>query len=246
MLDIHSHILYGVDDGATSIEESLKLLKKAQSEGITVIIATPHKDPHYQPSKELILERVQELNHLCHDNNLKIQVLPGQEVRLYNNIVDDYKNNKLITLNNAGHHLLVEFPSSHVPKYATRMFYELQLAGVQPILVHPERNSEIISNPQLLFDIAETGVLTQINAGSIMGKFGRKAKKLSHLFMAHNIVTFIASDAHHIKTRDFHMRSAYKRIRKKYGLAYVTQLFINAEKILTSEYISMNEILPLK
>lgn len=246
MLDIHSHILYDVDDGSTSIEESLKLLKKAQSEGISVIFATPHKDPQYQPSKELILDRVKELNSMCQDNGLEIQVLPGQEVRLYDNIVDDYKNNKLITLNNAGRHLLVEFPSSHVPKYATRLFYELLLAGVQPILVHPERNSEIISNPQLLFNIVETGVLTQITAGSIMGKFGRKAKKLSHLFMAHNLVTFIASDAHHIKTRDFHMRSAYKKIRKKYGLDYATQLFINADKILTSEYISMNEILPLK
>lgn len=246
MLDIHSHILYDVDDGSTSIEESLKLLKKAQSEGISVIFATPHKDPQYQPSKELILDRVKELNSMCQDNGLEIQVLPGQEVRLYDNIVDDYKNNKLITLNNAGRHLLVEFPSSHVPKYATRLFYELLLAGVQPILVHPERNSEIISNPQLLFNIVETGVLTQITAGSITGKFGRKAKKLSHLFMAHNLVTFIASDAHHIKTRDFHMRSAYKKISKKYGRDYATQLFINADKLLTSEYISMNEILPLK
>lgn len=246
MIDIHSHILYNVDDGSTSIEESLKMLKKAQSEGISVIFATPHKDLDYQPSKELILDRVKELNCMCQDNGLKIRVLPGQEVRLYDNIVDDYKNNKLITLNNAGRHLLVEFPSSHVPKYATRLFYELLLAGVQPILVHPERNSEIIRNPQLLFNIVETGVLTQITAGSIMGKFGRKAKKLSHLFMAHNLVTFIASDAHHIKTRDFHMRSAYKKIRKKYGRDYATQLFINANKILTSEYISMNEILPLK
>lgn len=246
MLDIHSHILYDVDDGSTSIEESLKLLKKAQSEGISVIFATPHKDPQYQPSKELILDRVKKLNSMCQDNGLEIQVLPGQEVRLYDNIVDDYKNNKLITLNNAGRHLLVEFPSSHVPKYATRLFYELLLAGVQPILVHPERNSEIISNPQLLFNIVETGVLTQITAGSITGKFGRKAKKLSHLFMAHNLVTFIASDAHHIKTRDFHMRSAYKKISKKYGRDYATQLFINADKLLTSEYLSMNEILPLK
>lgn len=246
MLDIHSHILYGVDDGSTSIEESLELLKKAQSEGTSTIIATPHKDPHYQPSKELILDRVHELNRISQENGLLIHVLPGQEVRLYDKIVDDYKNNQLITLNDAGRHLLVEFPSSHVPKYATRLFYELQLAGVQPILVHPERNSEIISNPQLLFDIVATGVLTQITAGSIMGKFGRKSKKLSHLFMTHNVVTFIASDAHHIKTRDFHMRSAYKKISKKYGFDYATKLSINADKILTSEYISMDDISTLK
>lgn len=241
MLDIHSHILYGVDDGSTSVEESLELLKKAQSEGITQIIATPHKDPKYQPSKDLILERVSVLNSLCQENNIQIKVLPGQEVLLYDNVVTDFNNNQLITLNNENRYILIEFPSSHVPKYATRLFYELQLTGVQPILVHPERNSEIISNPQLLFNIVTSGILTQITAGSVIGKFGKKAKKTAHLLLQHNLVTFIASDAHHLKKRDFHMAIAKKKIAKKYGTSYSEQLFSNAERILTHEYISMDE-----
>ena len=246
MLDIHSHILHGVDDGAKTIVESLELLAKAQSEGVTQIIATPHKDPSYQPSKDVILQQVEELNRLCHTNGLTIKVLPGQEVRLYDNIVTDFKNDNLVTLNNEGRYILIEFPSSHVPKYATRMFYELQLAGVQPILVHPERNSEIMSNPELLENIVASGILTQITAGSVVGKFGRKAKKTAHVLLQHNLITFIASDAHRLKTRDFHMMAAKKMITKKYGSDYTTKLFTNASRLLTSDYITMDDVIPFK
>ena len=246
MLDIHSHILHGVDDGAKTIVESLELLAKAQSEGVTQIIATPHKDPSYQPSKDVILQQVEELNRLCHTNGLTIKVLPGQEVRLYDNIVTDFKNDNLVTLNNEGRYILIEFPSSHVPKYATRMFYELQLAGVQPILVHPERNSEIMSNPELLENIVASGILTQITAGSVVGKFGRKIKKTAHILLHHNLITFIASDAHHLKTRDFHMMAAKKMITKKYGSDYTTKLFTNASRLLTSDYITMDNVIPFK
>lgn len=89
MLDIHSHILFGIDDGAKSLNDSIELIKQAQTEGVTKIIATPHKDPKYQPSKETILSKVKELNNKIKELNLNIKVLPGQEVRLYQNLIDD-------------------------------------------------------------------------------------------------------------------------------------------------------------
>lgn len=237
MLDIHSHILFGIDDGAKSLNDSIELIKQAQTEGVTKIIATPHKDPKYQPTKETILAKVKELNNKIKELNLNIKVLPGQEVRLYQNLIDDLLSNQLMTLNNENKYILIEFPSTHVPQYSSQILYELQLKGIRPIIVHPERNDDIIKNPKILEDFVKNGALAQITAGSIIGKFGRKSKKTSYLLLKHNLISFIASDAHNLKTRTFNLKHAKSKLYKKFGKDFTEELFNNASLILTNDYI---------
>ena len=235
MLDIHSHILPNIDDGSKSEEETLKLLRKAISEGITGIIATPHFDPTYHTTRTQIEEKVKIANKIAQDNNLEITVYPGQEVRLYAELVENLEDH--VTLLNNGIYMLVELPEDHVPMYAEKVFYELQLKGVQPILVHPERNQGILRNPNILYDFVNRGVLAQITAGSVIGKFGKQTKKLSLELLDHELIHFIASDAHHLGSRDFHMAKAKKVISRKFGKDFAENLYNNADLIATNSTI---------
>lgn len=201
MLDIHSHILPAIDDGAQNDVDTLRLLKKAVSEGISDIIATPHHDPTYHTDKSTILEKVKHVNEMAHENGIPITVHPGQEVRIYPELLKNL--DKHVTLLESTSYMLIEFPSDHVPMYAEKIFYDLQFKGVQPILVHPERNEDIIKNPNILYDFVNRGVLTQITAGSLVGKFGKHIKKLSLELIDHELIHFVASDAHKIGVRDF-------------------------------------------
>lgn len=235
MIDIHSHILPNIDDGSKSEDETYKLLKKAVSEGISSIIATPHFDPTYHTSRPQILTKVEMANQIAKKHNLPITVLPGQEVRLYAELIENLKDH--VTLGDKGMYILIEFPEDHVPKYAEKIFYALQLQEIQPILVHPERNQEILNNPNILYNFVRRGVLAQITAGSLVGKFGKTIKKRSIEFIDHELIHFVASDAHHLGTRDFHMTKAKKLITRKFGKEYADNLFNNAEFILTDSTI---------
>lgn len=232
MLDIHSHILFGVDDGAKDLEESKTLLLTAAREGISEIIATPHLDPTYQTSREVILDRVTQLQALATEHNLPIQIFPGQEVRLYDQLVTDLKAGKLVTLKDKHEFLLVEFPQSHAPGYADHIFYDMQLLGVTPILVHPERNNDLIKKPELAKHYQNNGVLMQVTAGSFLGKFGKASKKSAMALLSNDLVDFIASDAHHLGVRDFHMKDARRALYRKFGEQAVNDVFSAAKKII--------------
>ncbi len=162
MIDIHCHILPGIDDGAKTAEDTLTMLKSAIDEGITVITATPHLNPEYHNEAPLILTKVKEVQTMIDENHLPIQILPGQEVRIYGDLLKDFSDGKLLTSAGTSTYMLVEFPTNHVPRYAGELFYNMKLQGIQPILVHPERNSGIIENPKLLFEFIEQGVLSKL------------------------------------------------------------------------------------
>ena len=162
MIDIHCHILPGIDDGAKTSGDTLTMLKSAIDEGITTITATPHHNPQFNNESPLILKKVKEVQNIIDEHQLPIEVLPGQEVRIYGDLLKEFSEGKLLTAAGTSSYILIEFPSNHVPAYAKELFYNIQLEGLQPILVHPERNSGIIENPDILFDFIEQGVLSQI------------------------------------------------------------------------------------
>lgn len=176
MIDIHCHILPGIDDGAKNIEDSLNMARAAVKQGIHTIIATPHhQNSKYLNPKEDILLKVSELNEAIQEENISITILPGQETRIYGEILEDYNNNEILPLNHSNY-LFIELPSGHVPRYTQQLLYDIQLQGLIPIIVHPERNQEIIERPEILFQFVEKGALTQVTAASISGAFGKKLK----------------------------------------------------------------------
>lgn len=237
MIDIHCHILPGVDDGPETIEESLIMAKEAVNEGIKIIIATPHHmNNKYENNKGKILKQVKNLNELLIENGIPLTILPGQENRIFGELISNYKNGEILTLSHT-QYLFIEFPSSSVPKYAERLFYDIQIEGLIPIIVHPERNKQLLDNPELLFNMVNNGALTQVTAASLVGYFGKTIKRFSEQLIEHNLAHFIASDAHNIHNRTFKLAEAYDILNSQFGMDYVHLFMENSELLLENKHI---------
>ncbi|MGD6831753.1 tyrosine-protein phosphatase [Sutcliffiella halmapala] len=242
MIDIHCHILPSVDDGAKHMTESIEMARAAVQQGITTIVATPHhNDGKYMNKKEEILEKVEELNSRLKKEAIDLTILPGQECRISGEIIEHYENGEVLTLNNTSKYIFIELPSSQVPLYTEKLVYDLQMKGLIPIIVHPERNAELIETPDKLYQLVKKGACTQVTAASVAGKFGKKIKKFSLDLIEANLVHFIASDAHNIKNRTFVMKEAYDVIGKEFGHDVMYMLMENAELLIEGQTI-MKEI----
>src|SRR5690625_3368819 len=174
MIDIHSHILPGLDDGAKTEEDSLDMAQQAVEQGIHTIIATPHhKNSKYDNIRESIIKHTVILNDLFKAHNVPLTLLPGQETRINGEMIKDIQNGELLSLNDTKY-LFVELPFGHAPRYTEAMLYDIQLEGYSPIIVHPERNRELLEHPDRLYGMVRKGALTQVTASSLMGYFGKK------------------------------------------------------------------------
>lgn len=244
MIDIHCHVLPNIDDGPQSLKESLDMIKQAINEGIDTIVVTPHRNGIYQPTIEEIKKNRDALQSLLQLNKLELTLCLGQEVRIYNDILEDYLCGKLLTVNSASRYLLIEFDSSEIPRYSEILFYDMRCKGIIPIIVHPERNFQIQQNPEILYRFVQNGALSQITASSVTGHFGKKIQKFTSKLLEANLVHFVASDAHDLKYRNFHMKSAMDILRKKYGSDYVKKIELNAKSAILNEDIWIEE--PLK
>lgn len=236
MIDIHCHILPGLDDGAQSLEDSLTMAKQAAKEGIETIIATPHLNQQYDNRKQVIVEKVAELNGALKKAGVNVKILPGQEPRIYGEIIADYEKDEIQTLNGT-HYLFIEFPSNHVPKYSEKLLFDLQLKGLTPVIVHPERNSELMEHPDVLYNLVEKGALTQVTASSLCGYFGKKIKTFSEQLIEANLTHFLASDAHNIVNRAFKMEEALDLIESKFGMDYIYLFTENAGLLVDNKNI---------
>ncbi|OEH92136.1 tyrosine-protein phosphatase [Bacillus solimangrovi] len=238
MIDIHCHILPGVDDGAVTIDDSIKMARAASEEGISKIIATPHhKNGKYNNLKIDIMEHVVQLNKVLEKNDINVKILPGQEIRLNGELLSDYALGKILTLNNTNKYLFIELPSNHVPRYTERLIFDIQLQNLIPIIVHPERNSQITENPNVLYEFVKNGALTQITASSLTGHFGKKVKQFTHKLIDANLTHFIASDAHNITSRTFNLRAAYENIEQIYGMDMRYMFQENAQYLVNAEMV---------
>lgn len=238
VIDLHCHILPGVDDGAQIITDSIAMAKAAVAEGIHTIVATPHhQNGRYVNERTDILHQVKQLNGLLNENDINLTVLPGQEVRLYGDLLTDYEAKKIVTLNETSTYILIEFSSNHVPRYAEQMLYELRVKGLIPIIVHPERNAELIEHPDKLYNFVSKGALTQVTAGSLIGNFGKKIKKFSLQLIEHNLTHMIASDAHNITTRGFHLQAGYDVIEEEFGTSILMDFKENPYLLISGKNV---------
>lgn len=218
MIDLHCHILPGLDDGAKTLDDSINMAHAAVKEGITHILATPHHMVRdWNNEKAKVLPLVRQLQDELDAREIPLTIFPGQEVRLYGEILEDIEKNRILFVDEQKQYLLIEFPSTSIPTYTERLFYELQSNGVTPIIVHPERNRMIQEHPNRLNNLVNKGALAQLTAASYTGGFGKKIQKLSSQLIEANYVHFIASDAHNVTNRSFHMKEAFRNIEKDFG-----------------------------
>ncbi|WP_209121744.1 tyrosine-protein phosphatase [Alkalihalobacillus sp. BA299] len=239
MIDIHCHILPNIDDGAAHLTESIQMVEQAIQEGITTIIATPHHlNGPYINEKAKIIKAVDQLNEEIGNKGLDLKILPGQECRIYGDLINDYHKGDILPLANSNKYVFVEFSSNHVPRYAKQLFYDMQLAGLTPIIVHPERNSQIMTSPDLLYDFVTSGALTQITTSSLTGHFGKKIKRFTEDLIEHHLTHFIASDAHNLVNRPFRMREALHELESTFGIEIVYQFQENADLVVNGLHVA--------
>lgn len=232
IVDIHNHILPGLDDGPQSIEEAILLVANAVSNGVTHIIATPHhRNGKYMNSSSVVKEAVVNLNRQLSKKNIPVKILPGQEIYIYSNILEDLEGD-LLTLANSGKYLLIELPRNHIPLNTFEVLYKIQLKGYIPIIVHPERNTVLRKEKQKLYELVSKGALIQITAASLVGTDGRSLKRYTVDLIKHNLVHFISSDAHHYQKRPFLLNDAYQYVRKKFSESLVTYYSENAKHVV--------------
>ncbi|WP_147802798.1 tyrosine-protein phosphatase [Alkalicoccus halolimnae] len=235
MIDLHSHILPGLDDGAPDEEEMLAMARTAVEEGITKLMATPHhQNGSYNNPASVIRRQVKKANARLKEQRIPLEILPGQEVRIYGEMLEDLGEGDVLTLNGSNY-LFVEFPSSQVPRYAKQLFYDLQLEGYKPVIVHPERNQVFVEKPRMLYDFVQNGALTQVTAGSVTGAFGRKIKHFSLEMIRANLTHIVASDAHNTTSRPFHLKEAYEVIEGEFDSKRAAFFQANAEKIIAND-----------
>jgi protein-tyrosine phosphatase len=214
MIDIHHHLLFGVDDGPRDLDGSVAQAEAALADGITHIVCTPHANDVYEFSPERNQERLAAIRERVGD---KLALGLGCDFHLsYENIEDALQHPHKFTINQ-GSYLLVEFAEFMIPQNIGDTFYELMIRGIRPIVTHPERNPLLQRSHERMAAWMKTGCLVQITAASLNGRFGRQAQALAWEMIEKNWINFVATDAHNLNGRRPCMSEAYEAIAKRCG-----------------------------
>ena len=241
MIDLHTHILWEIDDGSKSVDMSMAMVELADRNGTKIIFATPHIiEFSNKPSWDLIVERSKQLQGLANSRNYNIEILAGAEVQMNWDLLSEIGEQGSYCLNGS-RYALIELPVLEIPEYADEFFYELLLKGIVPIIAHPERNQVIMNNLTKLLKWMRNGVLLQCNSGSVTGAFGNKVRENVEILLKNRLITFIGSDAHRDKRRDTNLIAAKKIMMDLVGKDYCEEIFYrNPSYILKNELVEVN------
>jgi protein-tyrosine phosphatase len=216
MIDIHCHPIAGVDDGAETFEVSVAMCQMAAADGITHLVATPHCNDSYKFQPEINRAKIEELQAAVGEVP---QLLLGCDFHLsYDNIRQLVEGKGDFTINRTAY-VLVEFGNQFIPEQFEQVLYDIQLAGLTPIMTHPERNPVFQRRPELLYQWVARGCLTQVTAQSYVGGFGSKALELAAMWLNRNLIHFFATDAHDLKRRPPILSSCYQKVVAAKGRA---------------------------
>lgn len=239
-VDIHNHIIPGVDDGAQSEEMTLSMLKIASEEGISNIIATPHYIPGYNEyNNELLMNRFHLVQQLIKDHNLDIKLYLGNELFIDIDAVNVLKDGSCKTLGDS-QYVLIELPNRWNSDIIENILYELELKGYKIILAHIERYEYFRKNPKILKEFILRGFYTQVNASSVTSS-DRKIKKRVSKLIKKGYVHFISSDAHTHRRRSPRMKDAYEHVYKLIGDKAKELFYLNGQKVINNEAIEVVE-----
>ena len=238
MIDLHCHLLPGVDDGARTLDDSLAMAQQAVSEGISHILVTPHhRNGKYLNPKEAVLEATTALQKELDDRGIGLTLYPSQEIRINGDLMDDIENEDILFIDEEQRYLLIEFPTLSIPAYTEQLFFKLRQQGITPVIVHPERNQAIIDDPNILLPFIERGALTQVTASSYVGAFGKDIARLSNQLIEANLVHILASDAHNTRGRGFHFRKAFAKLEAEFGPEKVAYFKQNAKDLFNGDVV---------
>ena len=235
MTDIHSHIIFDVDDGSKDIEESIALLKELKKTGFDNVIMTPHyiEGTDYCSYNEEKLTKLNILRDEVKRNNIDINLYLGNEIFINDHIIEGITENKIYTLNNTKY-LLFEIPFHNQILGLADIIYEMKVQGYIPILAHPERYRYFQENYKLVDELKEEGLLFQCNYASILGYYGKEAEKLLKYMLKNEYVNYLGTDIHHINKT--YTLDNFKKIDKMFnkiaGKEYYQEIINNGDNLV--------------
>lgn len=224
LVDIHCHLLPGIDDGAGSLQESLAMAQMAVDDGIGTIIATPHQLGNFADNQgDDIRRRIAELQAELDSAGIPLKVLPGADVRIEDGMIAGLRDGSVVSLGDHRKHVLLELPHElYMPlEPVLEQLARIRMTG---ILSHPERNQGILTRPELLEPLVDAGCLMQVTAGSLCGTFGRDCQQLAERMVADGLVHFVATDAHGVRSRRPLLSRAFERVGELAGEAAAMDL----------------------
>ena len=239
MIDIHSHILSRLDDGAKNMEMSLAMLKMAEERGTKTIVATPHYIKGvYENEFNKVFKLYNELKLEAKNSCLNIQILLGQEIMLDNHSLKLCKDERLKGINDT-RYMLIEFPMNEIPKDALDLIYELRLLNYIPIIAHPERYVYIYESITKINEFVQEGCYLQINTGSLQGIFGKSIQSCAKQLVRYGMANFIASDTHSLNTRNPSLIEGYE-IAKTIDKDVLEKVINNSNLMLSNKELNLD------
>lgn len=236
LIDLHSHVLFGVDDGPETFELSMEMLRFAAGKGIRAVVATPHILDSFQ-SEELILSHFRKLTSAVIEEKIPLDLFLGSEINFQFGI-EDIIESGVGTYRGMGRYFLVETTLTHFPKHFEETIYRIVATGRTPVFAHPERVGPIVGDIDLIRRLTEAGVLLQVNSGSLLGRFGSRIKDYAWELVEKKYVHFVASDAHGMRHRAFNLDEAWKEVRTRIDEDTADRLmFENPLRLLMGERV---------
>jgi protein-tyrosine phosphatase len=233
-IDIHSHLLPGVDHGADTMEEALGILFDAAQAGVRKLALTPHVAGDTAPDLiETMVRQFNSLKELVRQSGVNIELHMGAELMLHPELLSRLQGDRRLTINGKGKYALVEMPVFSKPIFADTVFFDLLARGFVPIWAHPERCVDVMEDYTTLIRHKENGVLLQINAGSLAELYGRRTAKTVKKMIEKGLVHMVASDTHHRHDKGVALRDAYRSVVKIVGDCRADEIFFaNPSKVL--------------
>lgn len=242
MIDVHSHILPGIDDGARDLEEALEMARLAVADGIRVMVATPHLFKHKSVDlgaineKRIILEHLDAFRDRLAVEGIDLEILPGCDVPLSIEALILLEDDRVLTVNDGKRYLLLELPHFSIPPAMEDICFRLKSRGLTPIITHPERHPLILERPERLERLVNLGCLAQLTASSLTGGFGRQVARASRQLVKKGYIHMVASDAHNTRGRPPVLSKAVSELTKLVGLEQARAMVVHIpEKIIKGE-----------